>query len=77
MTRDEIMESLGTVEKFERFINSLCLTDRQKEIVRYKYLRGWANIDIASELDISRRTVTEEMKKISKIIGKATTEDLR
>lgn len=65
------MIEMGTSENFKNFLSKLCLTDRQKSIAIYKYLRGWASVDIAAELDISRRTVTTELSVIRKVIGSA------
>lgn len=67
--RDKLMIALQFKKRFEALLDSLCLTDRQKEIARYKYLRGWANEDVAAEIGASRRTVTEEMKIIRQVIG--------
>ena len=55
--------------KFRELIDSLCLTDRQKEIAELKYLRGWVNADIAAEIDVDRKTITKEMKVIRKIMA--------
>ena len=66
---NELRRQLGTKDKFLDFINSLCLTDRQKKIAEFKLLRGWRNIDIAVEIDISERTVVEEIKQIQAVIG--------
>lgn len=65
------MIELGTTENFKAFLDTLCLTDRQKQIAYLKYLRGWVGADIAEEVGICRRTYTKEIKIIREIIGKA------
>lgn len=66
---DALRVKLRFTERFEKLLNGLCLTDRQKEIVRLKYLRGWVSADIAAELDVSRKTITNELQVIRKVIG--------
>ncbi len=68
-SRDNLMIKLRFSERFDKLVDSLCLTDRQKQIARLKYLRGWANEDVAAHVGVCRKTVTEEMKVISEIIG--------
>lgn len=65
------MIKIGTADKFKAFLDSLCLTDLQKQIAYLKYLRGWAYADIAEELYICKRKVVSEMKVIREIIGNA------
>lgn len=67
----KLRSKLGTAEKFIDFLNTLCLTDRQRAIANYKFLRGWVAVDIAEELGISRKTVNSEIKVIREIMMKS------
>lgn len=68
---DKIRIYFNRSDKFIAFLDTLCLTDRQKEIAKLKYIKGWVNIDIGAEMGIARGTVNKEMKTIRSIIGKA------
>ncbi len=73
---DKLRIKICYADKFEKLLDRLFLTDRQKEIARLKYSRGWYSADIAAELDIDRRTVTEEMQVIRKVIGSVDLDNL-
>ena len=68
--RSKLNDHFETAKEFTDFLDTLFLTDRQKKIAYYKYLRGWASADIAAQLDLCRRTVTSELKEIRKVMGK-------
>lgn len=54
---------------WQRFIDTCCFTDKELAVIPF-LKRGWYEIDIAIELDISRRTVCRRKKQISKKILK-------
>ncbi len=62
--------NLNTMEEFYELRDRLNLTDRQREIFYLKYSRGWRNIDIAAELDVSQDTVSDDLKIIRKKLVK-------
>lgn len=68
MTEDEV-KKIGTKIKFEEILNSLQLTDRQKQIFVLKYGRGFLNEDIAAEIGFCRKTVSEELSIIRHKMG--------
>lgn len=68
MTEDEI-KRVGTKIKFDEILNSLQLTDRQKQIFVLKYGRGFLNEDIAAEIGYCRKTVSEELSIIRHKMG--------
>lgn len=74
---DELRVKLRFAERFDKLLDSLCLTDRQKEIARFKYLRGWVSADIAEELEVSRKTISNELQVIRKVIGSIDFKDLK
>lgn len=65
----------GTRDKLINFLNSLCLTERQKDIAELHYLKGWTYMTIGAELDVDQKTVAREMKYIDEIIFNVLKED--
>ena len=54
-------------DEWEMFIEHCGFTDMELEVVKY-LRRGWASIDIAEELNVSRSTLTRRRNDISKKI---------
>jgi predicted DNA-binding protein YlxM (UPF0122 family) len=50
---------------FNGVFNDLLLSDRQKQIFQLYYGNKWRMLDIACELDICERTVSDELKIIA------------
>lgn len=63
MTEKELME-IGTKQEFNRIVDTLQLTDRQRQIFILKYGRGLLNVDIAEEIGYNRKVVSSELKII-------------
>lgn len=62
--KPEDVISIPTMDEFNKLLNSLNLSDRQREIFVLKYSRLWRNIDIAEELSINQDTVSADIKVI-------------
>lgn len=62
--KPEDVINIPTMDEFNALLNSLNLSDRQREIFVYKYSRLWRNIDIAEELQINQDTVSADIKVI-------------
>lgn len=52
------------MEAFYKVRDALNLTDRQREIFVLKYSRGWRNLDIADELEVTQNIIGDELKII-------------
>lgn len=50
-------------DEWEQFVKYCGFTDIEQEIVKY-LRRGWYEVDIAAELNMSHSTVTRKKKKI-------------
>lgn len=55
---------IARMDKFNRLVDMLNLSDRQKKIFYYKYQRQWRIADIAAEIGISVDTVNEDTRVI-------------
>lgn len=55
---------IPTMDEFNSLLNSLNLSDRQRQIFILKFSKLWRNIDIANEIEVSQDTVGKEMKLI-------------
>lgn len=62
--KPEDVISIPTMDEFNKLLNSLNLSDRQREIFVFKYSRLWRNLDIAEELGINQDTVSADIKVI-------------
>lgn len=56
--------NIETMDEFNTLLNSLNLSDRQRQIFILRYSRKMAIVDIAEELEISKATVCEDSKVI-------------
>ena len=63
MKRKDI-QKISLLEDVLRVKESLNLTDRQKKIFDYYYIRGWYQQDIAEELSMTLRSVQREICRI-------------
>lgn len=63
MTEKDVFD-IAEKSTFEEIYNRLQLTDRQKEIFKLRYGRGWYMADICEEVGYCRKTVSEELAKI-------------
>ena len=63
MKRKDI-QNISLLEDVLKVKESLNLTDRQKEIFDYYYIRGWYQQDIAEELSMTLRSVQREICRI-------------
>lgn len=66
MMKPKDVMNITTKAEFEKLLNELLLTDRQRTIFRLKYERGLRNVDIANELEpaVHQDTVGSEVRII-------------
>ncbi len=55
---------IATMDEFNRLLDSLNLSDRQRKVFVYKYSKLWRNVDIAEELKLHPDTVSDELNVI-------------
>ncbi len=55
---------IPTMKEFNDLLNSLNLSDRQRQIFILKFSRLWTNLAIAEEIGVNQDTVGREMKAI-------------
>lgn len=65
MLPDDVI-NITTMDEFNNLLDSLNLSDRQRQIFILKFSRLWRNIDIANEIGVNQNTVGKEMKIIRK-----------
>lgn len=58
--------NIPTKEEFNKLLDSLNLSDRQRTIFILKFARLWTNLAIAEEIGYNQDTVGREMKVIRK-----------
>lgn len=63
MTPKEVTK-IARMDKFNRLVDMLNLSDRQKKIFYYKYKRQWRIVDIAEKLKFHVDTINEDLKII-------------
>ncbi len=63
MTEKDVF-NIAEKATFDEIYNRLQLTDRQKQIFKLRYGRGWCIADIAEEVFCCRKTVSDELTKI-------------
>ena len=66
MMKRKDIQNICLAEDVIRIRNSLNLTDRQKTIFDYYYIRGWCQQDIAEEINMTLRSVQREIRCIQK-----------
>lgn len=60
----DLARSLKTVDELERLIESINVTDDEREIARMVFEKGWTRQKIANETGYSRRQVDRKIAKI-------------
>lgn len=63
MTENDAI-NIPTMVQFNKLLDSLNLSDRQRKIFFLKYSRKWRHIDIAKEVGCSKDTVGKEISII-------------
>lgn len=63
MSPEDVIK-IPTMKEFNDLLDSLNLSDRQRQIFVLKFSRLWRNIDIANEIGVNQDTVGKEMKAI-------------
>lgn len=63
MIPDEVIK-ITTMDEFYALLNSLNLSDRQRQVFFLKFSRLWRNIDIANEIGVNQDTVGKDLKVI-------------
>lgn len=58
--------SISSREEFEKILESLVITDRQKEIAMLYYFRGNSYSEIGDIVGASERTISREIRTFSK-----------
>lgn len=48
----------------EKLLHSELLTDREHEVFKLYYIRGWAIENVAAEINVSRKTIDNILKNI-------------
>lgn len=48
----------------KKLLQSELLTDREHEVFKLYYIRGWAIQDVAEEMDVSRKTIDNTLRTI-------------
>lgn len=56
--------NIETMEEFNRLMDSLNLSDRQRKVFYLRYSKRWRNADIAAELDVHRTTISDDLNVI-------------
>ena len=65
--RKEI-KSIKTISEYNEYIDSLKLTDEQKELMHYVFVKGYDYRLIADKLGVSEATIKSRMRKLLEII---------
>lgn len=65
--RKEI-KSIKTISEYNEYIDSLKLTDEQKELMYYVFVNGYDYRLIADKLGVSEATIKSRMRKLLEII---------
>lgn len=63
---------IPTMRAFNNLRNSLNLTDRQRKIFDLRYSNGMYIIDIATKLDVDKKTVQSELRIIKEKLKSVT-----
>lgn len=58
--------NIPTMDEFNKLLDSLNLSDRQRKVFVLKFSKLWRNIDIAAELSVHQDTISSDMKVIRK-----------
>lgn len=53
-----------TVEQLEQLLRNPWLTDRERQVAELYYRRGWHIEAVAAELDVSRGTINNALRRI-------------
>lgn len=75
MTPKEVTK-IARMDKFNRLVDMLNLSDRQKKIFYYKYKRQWRIVDIADKLGFHVDTINEDLKVIRTKMVEVSPEEL-
>lgn len=75
MTPKEVTK-IARMDKFNRLVDMLNLSDRQKKIFYYKYKRQWRIVDIAEKLKFHVDTINEDLKIIRTKMVEVSEEEL-
>lgn len=58
------LQNIKTVSEFNMYLDSLTLTEREKEIARGIYIHGMSHVQLADKFNCSIETISKEVRKI-------------